>query len=130
MEQMNIYYMEKAPIPKAVASMSIPMILGMFVGVIQNITDTFFIGQLNDTKLVAAAMLALPMFTIFMAVSNIFGIGCGTYISRLLGEKDYDICSAFWSIRSSICDSNFQRFSSNLLCMVFYKEKSVAYYFS
>ena len=82
--------MEKAPVPKAVASMSIPMILGMFVGVIQNLTDTFFIGRLNDANLVAAAMLALPMFTIFMAVSNIFGVGCGTYISRLLGEKDYE----------------------------------------
>ena len=90
MEQTNIYYMEKAPVPKAVASMSIPMILGMFVGVIQNLTDTFFIGRLNDANLVAAAMLALPMFTIFMAVSNIFGVGCGTYISRLLGEKDYE----------------------------------------
>lgn len=90
MEQSNTYYFEEAPISKAVANMSIPMILGMFVGVIQNIADTFFIGKLNNSNLVAAVMLAMPVFTIFMATSNIFGIGCGTYISRLLGEKDYE----------------------------------------
>jgi multidrug efflux pump len=90
MEENNIYYLEEAAIPKAVANMSIPMILAMFVGVIQNITDTFFIGKLNDSNLVAAVMLAMPVFTIFMATSNIFGVGCGTYISRLLGERDYE----------------------------------------
>lgn len=90
MEESNTYYLEEAPIPKAVANMSIPMILAMFVGVIQNITDTFFIGRLNDSNMVAAVMLAMPVFTIFMATSNIFGVGCGTYISRLLGEKDYE----------------------------------------
>lgn len=90
MEQSNIYYFEEAPIPKSVANMAIPMILGMFVGVIQNISDTFFIGRLNDANMVAAVMLSMPVFTIFMATSNIFGVGCGTYISRLLGEKDFE----------------------------------------
>lgn len=90
MEQSNIYYLEEATIPKAVANMAIPMILGMFVGAVQNIADTFFIGKLNDTNLVAAVMLSMPLFTIFMAISNIFGVGCGSYISRLLGEEDYE----------------------------------------
>ncbi|MTV49962.1 MATE family efflux transporter [Heliobacillus mobilis] len=117
MEEANMYYLAKAPVPKAVANMAIPMILGMFVGVIQNLTDTFFIGQLNDANLVAAAMLALPVFTIFMAVSNIFGIGCGTYISRLLGEKDYENVKSTSSFSFYTC--LLSGIALTILCLIF-----------
>ncbi len=117
MEQTNTYYLEEAPIPKAVANMSIPMILAMFVGVIQNLTDTFFIGKLNDSNMVAAVMLAMPVFTIFMATSNIFGVGCGTYISRLLGEKDYENAKRTSSFSFYAC--LFIGLILTILCFVF-----------
>lgn len=89
MENTNIYYLEEAPIGKAVANLSIPMILAMFIGVIQNLTDSFFIGKLGDTNMLSAVMLCLPILTVIMAIANVFGVGGSSYISRLLGEKNY-----------------------------------------
>ncbi len=83
----NSYYFESSPIWKAIAYMSLPMILGMVLNMIYNIVDAFFIGKLNHTPMMSAITLALPFTTILMAVGNLFGTGGGTFISRLLGEK-------------------------------------------
>lgn len=85
-----MYYLEKAPVPKAIAHMAIPMILGMVVNMIYNITDAYFIGRLNNTSMLASITLALPFTTILMALGELFGTGGSTYISRLLGEKKRD----------------------------------------
>lgn len=86
----SIYYLEKAPVPKAIAHMAIPMILGMVVNMIYNITDAYFIGRLESTSMLASVTIALPFTTILMALGEIFGTGGSTYISRLLGEKNID----------------------------------------
>lgn len=85
-----MYYLEKAPVPKAIAHMAIPMILGMVVNMIYNITDAYFIGKLESTSMLASITLALPFTTVLMALGEIFGTGGSTYISRLLGEKNMD----------------------------------------
>lgn len=87
MKQTDEFYLTKASIPKAIAHLSIPMMLGMSVGVIYNIINAFFIGMLHDTSMLTAVTLGLPMFTVLMAIGNMFGVGGGTYISRLLGKK-------------------------------------------
>lgn len=79
---------EKAPVPKAVAVMAIPTIITMLVVVIYNMADTFFIGQTGDPMQVAAVSLATPVFMVFMALGNLFGIGGSSAISRALGEKN------------------------------------------
>lgn len=78
---------EDAPVPKAVFTMAIPMILSMLVVVIYNMADTFFVGQLGDANQVAAVSVATPVFMLLMAIGNMFGIGGSSYISRLLGMK-------------------------------------------
>lgn len=78
---------ENAPVPKAVAVMAVPTIITMLVVVIYNMADTFFIGQTNDAMKVAAVSLATPVFMVFMALGNLFGIGGSSAISRALGEK-------------------------------------------
>lgn len=79
---------EKASVPKAVALMAIPTIVTMLVVVIYNMADTFFIGQTGDAMQVAAVSLATPVFMVFMALGNLFGIGGSSAISRALGEKN------------------------------------------
>lgn len=81
---------ETAPIPRAVAVMAIPTMISMLVVVIYNMADTFFIGQTGDPMQVAAVSLATPVFMIFMALGNLFGIGGSSAISRALGEKKAD----------------------------------------
>ncbi len=78
---------EDAPVSKAVAVMAIPTIITMLVVVIYNMADTFFIGQTNDAMQVAAVSLATPVFMLFMALGNLFGIGGSSAISRALGAK-------------------------------------------
>jgi len=65
-----MYYLEKASVPKAIAHMSIPMILGMVVNMVYNITDAYFIGRLNNTAMLASITLALPFTTILMHREN------------------------------------------------------------
>lgn len=82
------YWLLDAPVTKAIWHMAIPMMLGMSVNIIYNITDTFFIGKLNDTAALAAITLLLPFTTILMAIGNLFGTGGSTLFSRLLGSKN------------------------------------------
>ncbi|MGS2563048.1 MATE family efflux transporter [Clostridioides difficile] len=81
------YWLLDAPVTKAIWHMAIPMMLGMSINIIYNITDTFFIGRLNDTAALAAISLLLPFTTILMAIGNLFGTGGSTLFSRLLEVK-------------------------------------------
>ncbi len=86
----NKQLFEDAAVPKAVAVMAIPTMISMLVVVIYNMADTFFIGQTGDPMQVAAVSLATPVFMVFMALGNLFGIGGSSAISRALGERKAD----------------------------------------
>ncbi|WP_449603896.1 MATE family efflux transporter [Paenibacillus sp. Marseille-Q9583] len=74
----------------AVAHFGIPMMLGMSMSVIYSILNAYFLGTLGNTAMLTALALTLPLFAIIMALGNLIGMGSGTFISRLLGEKKYD----------------------------------------
>lgn len=84
----NQYYLESAPIKKAIAHLSIPMMIGMSVGTIYNVINAYFIGLLHNTSMLTAITLGLPIFTVLMAFGNVLGVGGGTYITRLVGQKE------------------------------------------
>lgn len=90
MEQKRIRLMANAPVKSAILKLALPTMFGMAVQMIYNLTDAFFIGRTGDMNLVAAIALASPIFMITQAIGNIFAIGTGTYVSRTLGEKNYD----------------------------------------
>jgi putative MATE family efflux protein len=102
LDQKSLYYLEKAPVPKAIMYMVVPMLLSFIATLIYNVTDAFFIGKLNNTAMMAAVTLALPFSSLLMALGHLFGVGAGTFVSRLLGEENIDkakkVCSInFWS---------------------------------
>ena len=68
------YWLLEAPVSKAIWHMAIPMMLGMSVNMIYNLTDTFFIGKLNDTHALAAISLLLPFATFLMAIGNLAAV--------------------------------------------------------
>jgi len=86
----NIDIFEKDPIPRAVLKLALPTVLSMIVAVFYNMVDTFFVGMTNDPNQVAAVSVATPVFLFFMAAGNIFGMGGSSFLSRALGEKQYD----------------------------------------
>ena len=81
---------ESLPVPKAVWTLAIPTVASMLVTLFYNLADTFFVGQTNDPSQVAAVSLTMPVFMLFMALGNLFGLGGGSAISRYFGAKKYD----------------------------------------
>ncbi len=73
------------PVRRAVLSLAIPTVISQLITLVYNIADTFFIGQMGDPKQVAAATVAMPAFMMLTALSNLFGIGGASRISRCLG---------------------------------------------
>lgn len=75
-------------VSRAYKKLSLPLVFSMVITLIYNLADTFFVAQTNDTNIVAGVSLGMPLFTLLMAVGNIFGQGGASLISRLLGRKD------------------------------------------
>lgn len=87
-KNMNQDVFEKVPVPKAVFTLAVPTVLSMLVTIIYNMADTFFVGQTGDANQVAAVSLTMPLFTIFIACGNLFGVGGSSFISRALGQGE------------------------------------------
>lgn len=79
---------ETKPVPAALAKMAIPTIVSQLITLIYNIADTWFIGQTNNPYMVAASSLVLTIFLMTAALANLFGVGGGNLVVRLLGGKD------------------------------------------
>ena len=67
--------MARMKVSKAVATMAIPSVISSLVTVVYNMADTFFVGQTGDPLQVAAVSLTNPIFILFMAFANMFGMG-------------------------------------------------------
>lgn len=76
------------PVKSAVFKMAIPSVVSSLVLVIYNMADTFFVGQTNNAFQVAAVSFTNPIFVLFMAFTNLLGIGGSTAISIFLGGKN------------------------------------------
>ncbi len=85
---------EKMPVPKAVATMALPTVMGQLIILIYNMADTFFIGRTNNPFMVAGASLILPVFNISLSIACVAGVGAGAVISQLLGEHREDEAKA------------------------------------
>ncbi|MCA1387348.1 MATE family efflux transporter, partial [Bradyrhizobium sp. BRP05] len=48
----------------------------------------YFIGLVHDTNMMSTITLGLTITIVFMAIGNLFGVGGGTFITRLLGSGD------------------------------------------
>ena len=79
----------KAPIKKVYFKLALPVVLGMITTMIYNLADTMFVAKTGDTNLVAGITIGAPLFTFLIAVSDIFGLGGSSLISRLFGENNY-----------------------------------------
>ena len=78
---------ERAPIPRALAAMGIPTIISQLINLIYNMVDAFFIGRTGNSYMMAATTVTLTLTMLNVAFSNLFGIGGGSLIARLMGQK-------------------------------------------
>lgn len=82
----NTKVFEEYTIPKAVMTMALPSMLSMLINIVYNLADTFFVGQTGDSNQVAAVSVSMPLFLLFIATGNLFGVGGCAFVSRSLGE--------------------------------------------
>lgn len=78
---------EKYPIPKAYFKLALPVVFSMVISLVYNMVDTYFIAGTGNTDLVAGVALGSPIFTLMIALGDIFGLGGSSFISRLLEKK-------------------------------------------
>lgn len=81
---------QSGSIRKTYFSLALPVVFGMVISIVYNITDTYFIALTGSTELVAGVSLCAPVFTLLMAFGNIFGQGGSSLISRLMGKQDQE----------------------------------------
>ncbi|MCQ2576351.1 MAG: MATE family efflux transporter [Treponema sp.] len=81
---------ERMPVTKAIFTLTIPMIISSIVSIVYNLSDTFFVGQLNNPVENAAVTLVAPAMTLFYAITNLFGVGASSLMSRKLGAKEFE----------------------------------------
>jgi len=74
------------PVGKLLLKFSIPAITGMLVNALYNVVDRIFVGQGVNEIALGGLSLVLPLMTIGMAFSMLFGIGAANMISMRLGQ--------------------------------------------
>ena len=66
-----------------------PVVLSMLVTLVYNMVDTYFIAHTGNTDMVAGVSLTAPVFTVMIALGDIFGLGGSSVISRLFGQHRF-----------------------------------------
>jgi putative MATE family efflux protein len=77
-------------IGKLLLRFSIPAITGMIVNALYNVVDRIFVGRGVNEVALGGLSLVLPLMTITMAFSMLFGIGAANMISMRLGQGRRD----------------------------------------
>lgn len=77
---------ENTSIKKAYFTLALPVVLSMAVTLVYNMVDTFFVAKTQNPNLVAGVSQGAPLFTMMIALGDIFGLGGSSVISRLFGE--------------------------------------------
>ena len=108
---------ESMPVPKALAVMAIPTIISQIITLIYNMADTWFIGMTDNPYMVAASSLVGTVYLLTAGIANLFGVGGGSLVVRLLGSKEPDEARKVASLSLvMVCGASFV---FSLLCLVF-----------
>ena len=79
---------ETMPVTRAIAELAFPSIMGQIILVIYNMADTFIVGLTRSDEMITAVTVCMPAFMFLSAISNLFGVGGASVISRFLGSHN------------------------------------------
>ena len=82
-------YMTETPVKKLILKLAVPTIISMLVTSIYNMADTYFVSHIS-TEASAAVGVTYSIMAMIQAIGFTLGMGSGTYVSRLLGMKEYE----------------------------------------
>ncbi len=81
--------MTQTPVNRLVAQLAVPSVISMMITMIYNMTDTYFVSQI-DLSASGATGVVFSLMAILQAFGFMFGHGSGSCISRHLGAKDVE----------------------------------------
>ncbi|MBR5519864.1 MAG: polysaccharide biosynthesis C-terminal domain-containing protein, partial [Clostridia bacterium] len=81
--------MTETPVRRLILSLAVPTVVSMLVTAIYNMADTYFVSQLN-TSASGAVGVVFSLMAMIQAVSFMLGMGSGSVISKLLGQRKND----------------------------------------
>ncbi len=77
-------------VPRALFSMSLPIIISMIVQALYNIVDSVFVAEFDPKAGTAALTMAFPVQNLMIAVAAGLGVGMNALLSRSLGQKNHE----------------------------------------
>jgi len=80
----------KEPVPKLLARLAVPAMIGLFGMALYNVVDTIYVAWSVGILGVAAVAIAFPVNMILMSLAGAIGIGGASLISRALGAGDVE----------------------------------------
>lgn len=92
------YLLSTEKVGRAFWKLAIPALLTTLISQIYNLTDTYFIGLLNDTSMLSAVSIAMPFMWLVSALCGMIGAGAPQLISLRDGAGDRtssDKCRSF-----------------------------------
>ena len=89
-QELKFKQMTEPPVERLICKLAVPCIISMLVTSFYNMADTFFVVMLESNAATGAVGVVFSMMAIIQAVGFFFGQGSGTFISRALGQKNYD----------------------------------------
>ena len=81
---------ENKPVWSAILNLAFPSIMGQVILVIYNMADTLFVGTTGNDAMITAVAVCMPAYMFLSAISNLFGVGGASVISRALGQRRED----------------------------------------
>lgn len=84
------FVFEKMPLREAIVSQSVPCIMAFISVILFNLTDLFFVTNLNSAAAIAAVGFASSAMIGVNFVTNLFGGGSASLLSRSEGKKDHE----------------------------------------
>ena len=97
--------------------MAIPTVISQIIALIYNIADTWFIGLTDNPYMVAATSLVGTVYLLTAGVANLFGVGGGNLVVRLMGSKDPEEARKVASLSFVMAAGSALLFS--FLCLLF-----------
>lgn len=81
---------ESNNIGKTLFKLALPLVLSLLVAELYNLVDTVFVGRYVGPNAIGALTIAFPIQRFLISVGILIAVGTSTFLSRNLGEKNYD----------------------------------------
>ena len=118
------YLFSKMPVKEAVLRQVVPTVISQMVMLAYNLTDTYYVGLLNDPRQTAAVTVAFPSTLLMTALANLFAVGGAGRIAYELGKERREAAEetaavSFWgALLSSVLLAFLYRMSAGFVLRI------------